>query len=49
MTEPSPNVVTRRRFLKTGALVAAAAPLFTGAPLASAQGPARGFKDATTS
>jgi iron(III) transport system substrate-binding protein len=44
MTEPSPNVVTRRRFLKTGALVAAAAPLFTGAPLASAQGPARGSK-----
>src|SRR5437870_6593637 len=40
MTEPVPTAVTRRGFLKTSAL-AAAAPLLAGAPLASAQSPVR--------
>src|SRR5438128_4860978 len=40
MTEPVPTAVTRRGFLKTSAL-AAAAPLLSRAPLASAQSPAR--------
>ena len=41
MTEPNQTAVTRRGFLRTGALAAAAAPLLSRAPLASAQSPAR--------
>jgi iron(III) transport system substrate-binding protein len=41
MTEFGHRSVTRRRFLKTGALAAAAAPLLGRASLASAQAPAR--------
>ena len=37
MTEPNQTAVTRRGFLRTGALVAAAAPLLARAPLTSAQ------------
>ena len=40
MTEPAYPAVTRRGFLKTGAL-AAAAPLLADVPLASAQSPTR--------
>lgn len=41
MTEPAQTAVTRRGFLRTGALAAAAAPFLAGAPFASAQSPAR--------
>ena len=37
MTEPNQTAVTRRGFLRTGALVAAAAPLLARAPLTAAQ------------
>ena len=37
MTEPNQTAVTRRGFLRTGALAAAAAPLLARAPFASAQ------------
>ena len=42
MTESGQTPVTRRSFLRTGALAAAAVPLLAGAPFASAQSPARG-------
>jgi iron(III) transport system substrate-binding protein len=42
MTDPIQTRVTRRRFLRSGALAAAAAPLLARAPLAAAQSPARG-------
>src|SRR5262245_40751469 len=41
MTERGHSAVTRRRFLRTGALAATAAPLLTRAQFASAQAPAR--------
>src|SRR5690349_327223 len=41
MTEPEHSAVTRRGFLKTGA-IAAAAPLLADVPFAAAQTPARG-------
>ncbi len=44
MTEPRHTAVTRRGFLRTGALAAAAAPLLGHTPFASAQSPARGTK-----
>ena len=44
MTEPRHTDVTRRGFLRTGALAAAAAPLLGHTPFASAQSPARGTK-----
>ena len=37
MTESLPTTITRRRFLRTGALAAAAGPILAGAPLAQAQ------------
>jgi hypothetical protein len=43
MTDPIQSPVTRRRFLRSGALAAAAAPLLARAPLVAAQSPARGF------
>jgi iron(III) transport system substrate-binding protein len=42
MTEPRHTDVTRRRFLRTGALAAVAVPLVGHMPFASAQSPARG-------
>src|SRR5512145_3399562 len=42
MIDPIQASVTRRRFLRSGALAAAAAPLLARAPLAAAQSPARG-------
>jgi iron(III) transport system substrate-binding protein len=42
MTDPSQTPVSRRGFIKRGALAAAAAPLLARAPFAAAQGPARG-------
>ena len=41
MTKPDDAAVTRRGFLRTGALAAAAAPFLARAPFASAQGAAR--------
>ena len=42
MLEPDHSAVTRRGFLKTGALAVAAAPLLVDAPFAAAQSAARG-------